>query len=218
MLVCSSGVLVFISGLWFVSVVEVLLHVVESGFLPSVVVFCVCPLLHPVVTFPYEPYYAGSSFAHTLAFGRSLARDVAAGSVQGVRGYSSVLSCTACRRWCVLCGSLSSYTWARINRAAWLGAMAAVLPVAHEGGCILVASVLCGVGVAVMLLGVRLRRRPNSYTYLGVWVWLLVEFVSIVTHVAVCVWCSEVCSCWCSVLANLETHSVCRRAVCVCCG
>ena len=39
MLVCSSGVLVFISGLWFVSVVEVLLHVVESGFLSSVVVF-----------------------------------------------------------------------------------------------------------------------------------------------------------------------------------
>ena len=84
MLVCSSGVLVFISGLWFVSVVEVLLHVVESGFLPSVVVLCVCPLLHPVVTFPYEPYYAGSSLAHTLAFGRSLARDVTAGSVQAV--------------------------------------------------------------------------------------------------------------------------------------
>jgi len=95
-------------GLWFVSVVEVLLHVVESGFLPSVVVLCVCPLLHPVVTFPYEPYYAGSSLAHTLAFGRSLARDVTAGSVQAVRGYSSVLSCTACRRWCVLCGNPSS--------------------------------------------------------------------------------------------------------------
>ena len=196
MLVCSSGVLVFISGLWFVSVVEVLLHVVESGFLPSVVVLCVCPLLHPVVTFPYEPYYAGSSLAHTLAFGRSLARDVTAGSVQAVRGYSSVLSCTACRRWCVLCGNPSSYTWARINRAAWLGAMAAVLPVAHEGGCILVASVLCGVGIAVMLLGVRLRRRPNSYTCLGVWVWLLVEFVSIVTHVAVCVWCSDGARFW----------------------
>ena len=61
-------------GLWFVSVVEVLLYVVESGFLPPVVAPCVCPLLHPDVTFLYEPYYAGSSFAHTLAFTNTLAQ------------------------------------------------------------------------------------------------------------------------------------------------
>ena len=40
--------------------------------------------------------------------------------------------------------------------------MAAVLPVAHEGVCILVAFVLCGVGIAVMLLGVRLRRKRRE--------------------------------------------------------